>query len=234
MSLQACVSEHWVGLAVYVAVHLLTYYFFMVKMSRKHRKFNRDKEVRDKYGPFNRVDVDNWTLLNTLPGAMIFWPRMIMWLLNIVVFTLIFMMMTIDYDTKKGEVVSPSRRKMLMIFTSIQSYFACFLAGVIWFDVDYVSTGEGDYSKWLGPDWEPKWEKSGALIFNHTSFMDIIIGIKYFFPSFVSKASVNKYPFIRRMAPFTDSVFLERAGSKEEKIAAVKKIEERMKDNEVS
>ena len=31
----------------------------------------------------------------------------------------------------------------------------CLLGSLCWMNVEYVSTGEGDYSKWLGKDWKP-------------------------------------------------------------------------------
>jgi 1-acyl-sn-glycerol-3-phosphate acyltransferase len=49
--------------------------------------------------------------------------------------------------------------------------------------------------------------------------MDILITIAYFFPSFVSKISVKSYPGVGSIAQAIDCVFLERAGTKEEKIA---------------
>jgi 1-acyl-sn-glycerol-3-phosphate acyltransferase len=77
-----------------------------------------------------------------------------------------------------------------------------------------------DYKKWLGPDWKPQWEGAGTLIFNHHSWMDILAALSIFYPSFVSKKSVKKYPFIGTIATAIDSVFLDRAGTKEEKKAA--------------
>ena len=50
--------------------------------------------------------------------------------------------------------------------------------------------------------------------------------------SFVSKSSVKKYPGIGKIATAIDCVFLDRAGSKEEKIKAAEQIIERQKDNE--
>ena len=51
--------------------------------------------------------------------------------------------------------------------------------------------------------------------------------IAYFFPSFVSKMSVKRFPGVGLVATAIDCVFLERAGSKEEKIKVGQAIERR-------
>jgi len=62
--------------------------------------------------------------------------------------------------------------------------------------------------------------------------MDILVTIAYFFPSFVSKISVKSYPGVGSIAKAIDCVFLERAGTKEEKIAVGQAIEKRQAENE--
>ena len=55
-----------------------------------------------------------------------------------------------------------------------------------------------------------------------------------FCPSYVSKKSIRSFPMIGRIAIAIDCVFLDRAGSKEEKIKAAKAIEERQAENELT
>ena len=62
--------------------------------------------------------------------------------------------------------------------------------------------------------------------------MDIVVALSYFFPSFISKISVKSYPFVGSVAQAIDCVFLERAGTKEEKIAVGQAIERRQEENE--
>ena len=226
-------ARHWFGVVVYVVIHLALYYLFMVVLSKKHVKFHKNKEVLEKFEPFNRIDVDNWTLANTLPGVLLFLPRMLLWILNSTLYTIVFSLITIDLDKEK-DTLKGGRRKLMRMISNFLTRFSCFIAGIVWIDVDYVAAGEGDYSKWLGPDWKPEWNRAGAVILNHHCWMDILLGIYLFFPSFVAKKSTKEYPFVRKMAPLTDSIFIERAGTKEERIAAVKQIGERMKDNEIS
>jgi Acyltransferase len=101
------------------------------------------------------------------------------------------------------------------------------LFGLVYYEKEFISTGEGDYSKWLGPDWKPQFDHAGAVIMNHVCFMDILIGLVHFFPSFVAKRSIKSYPFVGSVARAIDCVFLDRAGTKEEKIAVAKQIEDR-------
>ena len=71
------------------------------------------------------------------------------------------------------------------------TYICCrmhtFVGGLFWVKSEYVSTGEGDYRKWLGPDWKPEWNGASTIVSNHVSWMDIIITIAYFHPSCVAK-----------------------------------------------
>jgi 1-acyl-sn-glycerol-3-phosphate acyltransferase len=67
---------------------------------------------------------------------------------------------------------------------------------------------------------------------NHVCWMDILISIAFFFPSFVSKKSIKNFPGVGPIAQAIDCVFLDRAGTKEEKIAAGLAIEKRQKENE--
>lgn len=90
-----------------------------------------------------------------------------------------------------------------------------------------MSTGEGDYSKWLGKEWKPTWKRAGTIVSNHVCWMDIVMAMAYFLPAFLSKKSVASYPGIGSIAKATDCVFLDRAGTKEEKIKMGKMIEDR-------
>jgi len=64
--------------------------------------------------------------------------------------------------------------------------------------------------------------------------MDIVMALAAIWPSFVSKASVRSYPGVGRIAVALDCVFLDRASSKEEKLAALKCIEARQAENEAT
>lgn len=96
--------------------------------------------------------------------------------------------------------------------------------GLVYFRVERVSTGEGDYSKWLGPDWKPEWTGAGTIVSNHTSFIDICIMIVTFWPAFLAKVSLKKIYVVGDIATAMGSFYIERNGTKEEKIAVCKAI----------
>jgi len=79
-----------------------------------------------------------------------------------------------------------------------------------------VSTGEGDYTKWLGPEWKPEWTGAGTIVSNHVSWMDIVASTAYFNVSFVGKKSVRNVPGLGKIGSAFDCIFVDRAGSKED------------------
>ena len=94
----------------------------------------------------------------------------------------------------------------------------CFLmGGLIWKNVEYIQTNEGDYSKWLGPDWKPQWSRAGTIVSNHVCWMDISLAMHLFWPSFISKASVKKFPVVGTIATAIGTLYVERASSHEER-----------------
>ena len=57
--------------------------------------------------------------------------------------------------------------------------------------------------------------------------MDIVTILAFYFPSFVAKKDVKKFPGIGSIATAIDCLFVDRAGTKEEKILIGEQIEER-------
>ena len=55
--------------------------------------------------------------------------------------------------------------------------------------------------------------------------MDILALLTFFFPSFVAKSDVKSFPGVGSIAKAIDCVFVNRAGSKEEKILVGQQIE---------
>jgi 1-acyl-sn-glycerol-3-phosphate acyltransferase len=78
-----------------------------------------------------------------------------------------------------------------------------------------------DYKKYLGSDWKPKYEGASTMVFNHTSWIDILVGMYWNMPSFLSQHYVRNYPGVGRIADLLQSLYLNRTGTKEEKEAAI-------------
>ena len=68
-----------------------------------------------------------------------------------------------------------------------------------------------DYSRYLGPEWKPNYERPGTVISNHQSFMDIICHMYCQPPSHVSKASVLNIPFVGPLAEAVACLFIDRS-----------------------
>jgi len=97
----------------------------------------------------------------------------------------------------------------------------CFIGGLWYIKVEYVKTGEGDYSKWLGPDWKPEFDGASAIVPNHVCWMDICSVISLVFPRFIGKTSVKNYPIIGSIGVAMNSFFIDGGSSKEDKKAAL-------------
>lgn len=57
--------------------------------------------------------------------------------------------------------------------------------GIYWIRIDRP---EFSYEKWLGPDWEKTYDGASTIIWNHGSWIDILVGMLWDLPSFVSKS----------------------------------------------
>jgi len=121
---------------------------------------------------------------------------------------------------------------MVSLIGKLTCRIASLCYGLVWINIERVSTGEGDYSRFLGPDWRPTWEGAGTIVSNHCSFLDIGSLEYAFFTSFVSKKEVKNWPLIGKCAVCYDCIFVERGSTKESKQAVLKQIQDRQADNE--
>ena len=220
----------WFWIGVYLVVAVLTQGLIVLVLCKPHLKNYKRKDLLEKYGPFTRRDIDQWFKPAALFG-LTFWPRFILATINLAFYCIWVMLVMIGVDLNNPK-IGPTRLFLLRTMGKFSCRLQLLFAGVVW--IEYEKMEGADYRKWLGPDWKPQWEGAGTLIFNHHSWMDILAALSTFYPSFVSKKSVKKYPFIGTIATAIDSVFLDRAGTKEEKKAAAIQIEERQKQNEVT
>lgn len=146
---------------------------------------------------------------------MTFWPRLILGCLNLLVYS--FWVNVSMIGISEFSQVGPIRYQ----FVKRMGQFSCrahpWIVASLWW-VNYEQVEDCGYEKWLGPDWKPQWSGSGTIVMNHVCWMDITLAIAYFFPSFVAKESVKSYPGVGSIATAIDCLFLDRAGTKEDKI----------------
>lgn len=97
-----------------------------------------------------------------------------------------------------------------------------FFAGIFYFR---HHKSDIDYKKYLGPEWKPSDRIPSTYVGNHCFWVDILMmwQIKNY-PIFTAKSAVRKFPMIGYIAayPGYSTVFVNRAGSKEERLELVR------------
>jgi len=73
-----------------------------------------------------------------------------------------------------------------------------------------------DYSKWLGPDWKPKYEGASMLISNHTGFIEIFLTFIFIrpMPGFIAKNLMKTIPSVGLIATAVGTLFMDRTDKK--------------------
>ena len=201
-----------------LVITLVLHFTCVVWLSKPLYKAQNDKDLKEKYKPFWREDMHKFSLLN----FRVFFQTHTAFIRILIGFAFVFLTFLwltictagLDLDNPK---IGPTRRKFIRVGVAVLTRPIVFFSGMYWINVEYVSTGEGDYRKWLGPDWKPEWDNATTIVSNHVSWMDIIVALVYFCPAFVAKKSVKSYPGVGRIAIAINSVFIDRAGSKDAK-----------------
>ena len=219
------------NILVYMGFHVVTYILIVYVLAKGHLKNKNNTELNKKYAPFVRNDLDKWSIIWNFPFYITFWPRIFVAFLLAVSCPIWINLCMIGVDTK-NPVIGPWRKWLIKEIIKFHSGVLLLMGGLVWYNIERVSTGEGDYRKWLGPDWKPEWEGSGTIVSNHVCWFDIILMQHLYVYSFVCKASVRNYFGIGKCAIATDCLFLGAAGTREEKIAVGKSIESRQAENE--
>jgi len=172
------IIENKKAITIYTVVHLLTYIFFIKFLSKAHVKNNNNPKLA-KYKPFARSDVLNWNIVTLAPFWITFWPRFVLYVLNTLFLSTYVVICMTGVDVKDPQ-LGPIRKAMLGTAMFICCRLHALIGGLYWVTFDYVSTEEGDYRKWLGPDWKPEWTGASTIVSNHVCWMDIVVSLAYF------------------------------------------------------
>ena len=78
------------------------------------------------------------------------------------------------------------------------------------------------YKKYLGPDWKPTYDRPSTIVANHSSWVDIVMMMTKYTPSFISKAAVKKLPGIGYMASLNHTLYMDRASKEDRKLMFAK------------
>ena len=140
---------------VYVIIHILTYILVVHVLAKGHNKTKDNQQIKQRFGPFLRNDIDNWGIIKCFPFYITFWPRVIATVAFVSTYCIFLLILMIGVDKHNPQNISPLRKRIIKAGTFVIVRCSAFSAGLAWVNVEYVSTGEGDYKKWLGPDWKP-------------------------------------------------------------------------------
>ena len=173
----------------------------------RNRAMKPDKE-RDieRFAPWVRLDYDEWNPFLVPFTHFFFLPRYCGLL------TILVMAVTLTQIICMGSHVDrlgPTQKWLLVQMVCV------FIVPFYMFFGYYSVTRnrpEVDYSKWLGPDWEPSYDGASILISNHTGFNEILNTFLFIrpMPGFIAKHGVKQVPSIGPLATSVGSVFMDR------------------------
>ena len=155
------IQLHQKQLIIYFLIHLATYILFIRILSKPHLKHYKNPELA-KYKAFARNDVKNWRIIKCAPFWLTFWPRVLVGVLN-TLFLTTFVLICMIGVTDSSQ-IGKKKKRLLGMVTYLCCRLHAFNGGLYWIEYEYVSTGEGDYRKWLGPDWKPQWSGASTIV----------------------------------------------------------------------
>jgi hypothetical protein len=145
----------------------------------------KQDEERDKnYPAFRRYDSKNWRRWKFYPGAMLWMPsRILAYAISCTSIGILCAPLTCGHDFKKGPMKKGCMRTFVKWIYKTLTSLALATTG--------VRTGKTykdcDYSYYLGPNYKDNYKpvkRASTLVPNHTSWVDALVMIKYFCPSF--------------------------------------------------
>ena len=175
-----------------------------------------DEERDSKYSAFRRYDVKHWKRWRLYLAAPFLPARCILAILHL--FVLYIFIRVINFNMTETNPPSEFQKWLTVEISKLikRSQLLC-AGGMIWITKKYLDV---DYKKYLGPDWTPTTRGPSTIVSNHSCWMDILVGCySYNFPVFTSKVGIKNWIFIGTLVtyPGYEALFLDRAGTKEER-----------------
>ena len=187
----------------YILLHIVIFIVMRYYVLRDLFRTKDDKEINEKFKPFVRKDLLNMHIIWSFPFYITFVPRML------VSWASIAFLGTSTCLIAWGQDISnmPAWRKQLIKYNSMYCCrIVAYMIGIMWVDYDYDQTV--DYKPYLGPDWKPKWDGAFIYVANHIGFIDVMLSAYYLYPSYISRASAAKNPFIKMIGDAARVVFV--------------------------
>ena len=155
---------------------------------------SRYNEARDrKYYPFARIDSDTWSYTSALFTHFFFIPRYLLCYCFCFGCAVIIMLMMIGQ--KRDAPFSPWRNRIVRASLKVASRMCLLIYGMVWVQKKRVSV---DYSSYLGPTWNPKFDGAGTYVCNHNTFSDILLQLILCdpIPGYLAKTEVRDLFFV--------------------------------------
>lgn len=171
-------------------------------------------EERDsKYPAFRRTDVQYWTRARLYRAAPYIFPRIIISIILPIIYVLIVKITLIG--NKRGE-PNPVWKTKIFKYTAIWFSRAAGMVAAGLFKITHERV-KVDYSKYLGPDWQPTYTGASTYVSNHSCWLDILIcNITKDFPIYTAKTGIKNWPLVGIIAERAcETYFIDRAGTKE-------------------
>ena len=182
----------------------------------------KKESIHQQYPDFRRLDKLNYYRL-LIGLIVIFWPRLILFLL-----CMIFMAIGVNIGEN---ILDPKDKPWKDKIYSYGSRIILFSLGNI---IPTISLGDQKlikevYKKYLGPDYKIDYNKKfSAIICNHVSFTETFFCMYRYASGFTGKLTASKIPTIREMGRYNQTIYLDRTKEGDRKSAA-EKIEERQR-----
>ena len=199
-----------------------------------NRRLKPDRHGRDKdprFHPFICEASASWSYLMTPFTHFFFLPRYVG--LYVCAFTCLFLTKMIVLGQDINKPVGPTRRWLVIKVTAFLMRIFLLLYGICRWKARRAS--KVDYSKWLGPDWKPKYDGAGMFVSNHSFFPDAFLLFIFAdpMPGFVAKEGVKVIPAVGFIASAVQSIFMHRqTADKNDKKRLMQQILERQEQAE--
>lgn len=166
-------------------------------------------EHRDlpKYEPWVRKDRPRWSYFSGAVCCFLFWPRQIAAWCAILGCVVVVNLIDWRKDVEK-EKLSSFRRNTILVAMAFFARCHSFLCGCVYASVKRVHV---DYSDYLGPDYEYRYDKVGIHVCNHLHMYDIIVSIYLMWfggyqASFIGKRELTRYPLLGKLVTPLESL----------------------------
>ena len=150
------------------------------------REINLGSDVRQKYSPFVRPDIQVYNLDSIFKIVKYF-----VCILQII--PKIFLGLLLGCFVLLMCVLSLAFPQILDFTLKIGTSEMLWLCGLN--EVEFKKT-KIDYTEYLGANWKAEWAGASTIVSNHQSYFDTITFMSMYLPSFVTDPSTKGIPFI--------------------------------------